>query len=97
MIEECFGLEWYSISFVNVLKVKEQEIRRQFQDAMKIQQKQYKVHRDSLISKTPKAEQKELIKKLKDDQMRKLAMLAQQYEHSISEMAEHQNVRHAAF
>lgn len=74
------------------VKAKEQEIRRQFQNAMKTQQKQQKVHRESLVSRTPKAEQKELIRKLKDDQNRKLAMLAQQYEHSIAEMVEHQNV-----
>jgi len=75
------------------VKVKEQEIRRQFQDAVKTQQMQYKLHRKCLISKTPKADQKDVIKKLKDDQMRRLAMLAQQYEHSIAEMVEHQNVR----
>lgn len=72
--------------------MKEQEIRRQSQDAVKTQQMQYKLHRKCLISKTPKANQKEVIKKLKDDQMRRLAMLAQQYEHSIAEMVEHQNV-----
>jgi len=72
--------------------VKEQEIKRQFRDAVKIQQKQYKVLRDTELAKITKAEQKDVVKKLKEDQMRRLAMLSQQYDSSISEMVEHQNV-----
>jgi thousand and one amino acid protein kinase len=75
------------------LKTKEQEIRRQFQDTVKVQQKQHKAHRDHLIAKLPKAEQKETLKKLKEEQLRRLAMLAEQYEGSIAEMAERQNLR----
>ena len=44
------------------------------------------------MAKLSKSEQKEAMKKLKEDQMRRLAMLSQQYDSSISEMVEHQNV-----
>lgn len=74
------------------MQSKEQEIRRQFQETMKIQHKQYKIHRDNAIAKLPKVEQKDALKKLKEEQTRRLAMLAQQYENTIAEMAEHQNV-----
>ena len=42
---------------------------------------------------TPKDEQKALLKRLKDEQKRKLALLGQQYEHSIAEMLQKQSVR----
>jgi len=64
-----------------------------FQETVKTQQKQHKLHRDQLTSKTPKLEQKEALKKMKEEQTRQLAMLAQQYENTIAEMVEHQNVR----
>ena len=41
---------------------------------------------------TPKQEQKAVIKKLKEEQMRKLAILGEQYENSIAEMLQQQNV-----
>jgi len=75
------------------LKAKEAQIRRQFHDTVKIQEKQYKAFKQHVISSTPKPEQKAVIKKLKEDQMRKLAMLGQQYESSISEMMQQQNIR----
>jgi hypothetical protein len=76
-----------------VLQVKEQEIKKQFRDAVKIQQKQYKLLRDAQVAKLSKSEQKEVVKKLKEDQIRRLAMLGQQYDSAFSEMVEHQNVR----
>ena len=41
---------------------------------------------------TPKAEQKAVVKKLKEEQIRKLAALGDQYEASIAEMLQQQNV-----
>jgi thousand and one amino acid protein kinase len=75
------------------LKAKEQEIKRQYQDAAKTQQKQFKVYREHQLLRTSKAEQKELMRRLKEEQMRRMAMLSQQYDNSIAEMVEHQNVR----
>ena len=41
---------------------------------------------------TPKNEQKAVVKKLKEEQVRKMAMLTEQYEASIAEMLQQQNV-----
>ena len=73
-------------------QLKEQEIKRQFQEAAKIQQKQFKVYRSHQLAKTSKAEQKDLMKRMKEEQLRRMAMLSQQYDASISEMIERQNV-----
>jgi len=73
-------------------QLKEQEIKRQFQDAAKIQQKQFKVYRSHQLAKTSKAEQKEVMKRMKEEQLRRMAMLSQQYDSSIAEMIERQNV-----
>ena len=75
------------------LKVKEQQIRRQFQDTVKIQQRQYKALKEQILHTTPKHEQKAVIKKLKEEKMRKLSMLGEQYESSIAEMMQQQNIK----
>ena len=72
---------------------KEMQIRRQFHDAVKTQQKQYKAFKEHTISHTPKAQQKAAVKKLREEQTRKIAMLGQQYESSIEEMMQQQTVR----
>ena len=85
------GVRW--VQYVCVCKqLKEQEIKRQFQDAAKIQQKQFKVYRTHQLAKTSKAEQKDLMKRMKEEQLRRMAMLSQQYDASIAEMIERQNV-----
>ena len=72
---------------------KELQIRKQFHDTVKIQQKQYKALKEQILAAAhDKAEQKVIIKKLKEEQMRKMAMLGQQYESSIAEMMQQQNV-----
>ncbi|KAK2187434.1 hypothetical protein NP493_165g02019 [Ridgeia piscesae] len=75
------------------LKQKEMQIRRQFHDAVKTQQKQYKAFKEHTISHTPKAQQKAAVKKLREEQTRKIAMLGQQYESSIEEMMQQQTLR----
>lgn len=75
------------------LKQKEVQIRKQFRETCKIQTRQYKAWKAQLMATTPRERQKELIKKLKDEQVRKLALLGEQYEHSISEMLEKQTIR----
>ncbi|KAH9523282.1 Serine/threonine-protein kinase TAO1 [Bulinus truncatus] len=75
------------------LRAKEVQIRKQFNEAVKIQQRQYKALKDQILQNTPKNEQKTVVKKLKEEQMRKLAALGDQYEASIAEMLQQQNVR----
>ena len=45
-----------------------------------------------MIQTTPKDEQKNVLKKLKEDQRRKMAMLGEQYEQTIAEMLQKQSV-----
>ncbi|KAJ3601084.1 hypothetical protein NHX12_032057 [Muraenolepis orangiensis] len=75
------------------LKIKELQIKRQFQDTCKIQTRQYKALRNHLLETTPKADHKALLKRLKDEQTRKLAILAEQYDHSINDMLSTQALR----
>ncbi|RWS31878.1 serine/threonine protein kinase TAO1-like protein [Leptotrombidium deliense] len=74
------------------LKQKELQIRRQFRETCKIQTRQYKAWKAQILASTPKDEQKNVIKKLKEEQMRKLALLGEQYEQSIAEMLQKQSV-----
>lgn len=74
------------------LKQKELQIRRQFRETCKIQTRQYKAWKNQILSSTPKDEQKSVIKKLKDEQVRKLALLGEQYEQSIADMLQKQSV-----
>lgn len=79
--------------FLVNLQLQESEIRRQFRDAVKIQEKQYKLLKETMIIKTPnKDEQKAILAKLKDDQARRIAMLGLQYETTIEEAKRHRNV-----
>ncbi|XP_067086821.1 serine/threonine-protein kinase TAO2 isoform X1 [Osmerus mordax] len=74
------------------LKSKELQIKRQFQDTCKIQTRQYKALRNHLLESTPKSDHKTVLKRLKEEQTRKLAILAEQYDHSINDMLSTQAV-----
>ncbi|XP_072288552.1 serine/threonine-protein kinase TAO3 isoform X2 [Eucyclogobius newberryi] len=75
------------------LKALELQIKKQFQDTCKVQTKQYKALRHHQMEVTPKSEHKTVLKALKDEQTRKLAILAEQYEQSINEMMASQALR----
>ncbi|XP_060941921.1 serine/threonine-protein kinase TAO1-like isoform X1 [Limanda limanda] len=75
------------------LKSKELQIKKQFQDTCKTQTRQYKALRNHLLESTPKSEHKAVLKRLKEEQTRKLAILAEQYDHSINEMLSTQALR----
>uniref|UniRef100_A0A8D3AL26 Serine/threonine-protein kinase TAO3 n=1 Tax=Scophthalmus maximus TaxID=52904 RepID=A0A8D3AL26_SCOMX len=75
------------------LKALELQIKKQFQDTCKVQTKQYKALRHHQMEVTPKADHKAVLKALKDEQTRKLAILAEQYEQSINEMMASQALR----
>ncbi|CAB1322335.1 unnamed protein product [Coregonus sp. 'balchen'] len=68
------------------LKAMELQIKKQFQDTCKVQTRQYKALRHHQMEVTPKSEHKAVLKALKEEQTRKLAILAEQYEQSINEM-----------
>ncbi|CAG0883492.1 unnamed protein product [Cyprideis torosa] len=75
------------------LKQKEIQIRRQFRETCKIQTKQYKALKAQLLAEAPKEKHKSLCKKLKEEQMRKMTELGEQYEMSIAEMLQKQSIR----
>lgn len=69
------------------------QIKKQFQDTCKVQNKQYKALRNHQLEVSPKSDHKTLLKTLKEEQTRKLAVLAEQYEQSINDMMASQAVR----
>uniref|UniRef100_U5EU25 non-specific serine/threonine protein kinase n=1 Tax=Corethrella appendiculata TaxID=1370023 RepID=U5EU25_9DIPT len=75
------------------LKQKELQIRKQFRDTCKTQTRQYKALKAQILQTTPKDEQKAVIKKLKEEQHRKLTLLGEQYEQSIADMLQKQSLR----
>jgi thousand and one amino acid protein kinase len=75
-----------------VFQQKEMQIRKQFRETCKIQTRQYKALKAQILQTTAKDEQKAVIKKLKEEQRRKLALLGDQYEQSIAEMLQKQSV-----
>lgn len=75
------------------LKQKEMQIRKQFRETCKIQTRQYKALKAQMLSSSNKEDQKLVIKKLKQEQRRKLALLGDQYEQSIAEMLQKQSIR----
>ncbi|XP_051535881.1 serine/threonine-protein kinase TAO1-B-like isoform X2 [Myxocyprinus asiaticus] len=75
------------------LKSKELQIKKQFQDTCKIQTRQYKALRNHLLESTPKPDHKTMLKRLKEEQTRKLAILAEQYDHTINNMLSTQALR----
>ena len=74
------------------LKQKEILIRKQFRDTCKIQTRQYKALKSQVQQTTAKDEQKIVLKKLKEEQRRKMALLGEQYEQTIAEMLQKQSV-----
>ena len=74
------------------LKQKEVLIRKQFRDTCKIQTRQYKALKSQVVQTSTKDEQKIVLKKLKEEQRRKMALLGEQYEQTIAEMLQKQSV-----
>lgn len=68
-------------------------MRKQFRETCKVQTKQYKALKAQILQSTAKEDQKTVIKKLKEEQRRKLALLGDQYEQSIAEMLQKQCIR----
>ncbi|XP_030632431.1 serine/threonine-protein kinase TAO1-B isoform X2 [Chanos chanos] len=83
----------YKLRKEKLKESKELQIKKQFQDTCKIQTRQYKALRNHLLETTPKSDHKSMLKRLKEEQTRKLAILAEQYDHSINEMLSTQALR----
>ncbi|VDN53608.1 unnamed protein product [Dracunculus medinensis] len=75
------------------LKAKELMIRKQYRQAVKIQLRQSKILQQQVLSSIPKEEHREMIFKLKEEQKRKLATLAGQYENTIESMVQDLTVK----
>ena len=68
------------------MKEKEAMIKKQFQENVKVQEKQYKAFKNHVLEKTQKREQKAVIKRMKTERKRKMALLWEQYEKTISDL-----------
>ncbi|CAI8037800.1 Serine/threonine-protein kinase TAO3 [Geodia barretti] len=75
------------------LKVSESQIKRQYHNTVRVQQKQYKLLQKQMIATMPKERHREVLRQTKEEQMRKIAMLALQYERTIADMAQKQTVK----
>jgi len=73
------------------LQAAEQDFRRQFEDAVKLVEKRYRSQREE-ISKLPKAEQRDAVKKLKQDRSRNVALLAEQFKNTVDDHLDQHNV-----
>ncbi|KAJ3605077.1 hypothetical protein NHX12_027127 [Muraenolepis orangiensis] len=75
------------------LKMLEVQIKKQFQDTCKVQNKQYKALRNHQMEVAPKGDHRLILKALKEEQTHKLALLAEQYQHSIHQMMASQTTK----
>ena len=73
-------------------QVSESQIKRQYHSTVRVQQKQYKLLQKQMIATVPKERHREVLRQTKEEQMRKIAMLALQYERTIADMAQKQTV-----
>lgn len=80
------------ISICSLLQLKRQQIKGQFNDTVKIQTRQYKSLQKQLQATLPKEQHREILRHTKEEQMRKMSMLAMQYERTINEVLQQQTV-----
>jgi len=83
--------DWLNVLCFLCFQAAEQDYRRQFQDALKAEEKKYRSQRDE-ISKMPKAEQRDAQKKLKEDRARNVALLSEQFKNTVDDLLARQNV-----
>ncbi|CAI4232440.1 unnamed protein product [Auanema sp. JU1783] len=75
------------------LKLKEAQIRKQYRQAVKTQTRQFKLWQNQLFQSIPKDEQKDFANRLKEEQKRKIALVASQYESQIENMVQEKTVK----
>jgi len=69
----------------------ENDLRRQFQEAVKAEEKKYRSQRDE-VAKLPKAEQREATRKLKEERARNVALLSEQFKNTVDDHLDQHNV-----
>ena len=74
------------------LRSKRQQIKTNFHDTVKIHERQYKSLQKHLTATLPKEKHREMLRPLKEEQLRKMSMLAMQYERTINEVLQQQTV-----
>lgn len=79
------------LSYLVHFQVKEADIKRQFQESLKNESKRFKTGCEGIAAR-PKSDQKEMLRKLKEEQTRREATLYQQYTDTVAAVWEHQNV-----
>ena len=67
-------------------------MKKQFHEACKTQERQYKVLKKEMLAREPREKHAEIIQKCKEDRVRKFADLGTQYEQSISDLLQKQKV-----
>eukprot|EP00800_Vazella_pourtalesii_P020796 TRINITY_DN750_c0_g1_i1.p1 TRINITY_DN750_c0_g1~~TRINITY_DN750_c0_g1_i1.p1 ORF type:complete len:925 (-),score=255.72 TRINITY_DN750_c0_g1_i1:272-2836(-) len=72
------------------LRVKENQIKRQFTEVARLQMRQYKMLEKQLLQDVPKHERGDVLKQAKEERNRKLLQLEAQYQKSIEEMLNQQ-------
>lgn len=79
------------------LKAKEQSIKKQLRETLKVQEKQYKLLASQILSNASRdqsrEQQKSILKRLKEEQHRKMAILAEEYRHRAQEMLQTQSLK----
>ena len=68
------------------------QIKKQFHETVKVQTRQYKALQRQMVSTMPKEKHREVLRQKKEEQMRKMALLATQYERTIADMLQQQTV-----
>ena len=74
-------------------QAQEIQVRKQFHDTLKIQNRQYKILQKQKLAEAPREMHREIIRKFKEDRIRKMADLASQYDSSVSELLRKQKVK----
>ena len=74
------------------LQNKELQIKKQYNDTVRIQTRQYKALQKQMIASLPKERRREILKQSKEEQLRKTHMLTLQYEKTIADMSQHEAV-----
>ena len=75
-------IHYYFLSF----QAQEIQVRKQFHDTLKIQNRQYKILQKQKLAQAPREQHREIVRKFKEDRIRKMADLASQYDESVSEL-----------
>lgn len=69
------------------------KVKKQFNETCRIADQQHRMLRKQMLATTSREQHQEILKKLKEDKVRKFNELAIQYEKSINDILQNQKVR----